>query len=205
MDTVPDVDSTRDRGAHGRFLLLAVFQPLLIRKYRAIVEPWLALQTLVMAALVLTPPLEDYFALLVVSVALVASRYLPPNHDVIWLVVCCVVPTVALLGAFGVSVGLGTRRRTSPACSAWACTGGRAAEPSRRARRARISSGSSRCTPARRGARRRQERNRLARELHDAVTQTLFGLNLTAEAARLAAAENPAEVPRSSTHPGVKL
>jgi signal transduction histidine kinase len=40
-----------------------------------------------------------------------------------------------------------------------------------------------------------QERSRLARELHDAVTQTVFSMNLTAEAARLACEATPQKVP----------
>ena len=40
-----------------------------------------------------------------------------------------------------------------------------------------------------------QERNALARELHDAATQTVFSMNLTAEAARMSLAEDPGRVP----------
>jgi signal transduction histidine kinase len=40
-----------------------------------------------------------------------------------------------------------------------------------------------------------QERARLARELHDAVTQTVFSMNLTAEGARLACQSSPKKVP----------
>jgi signal transduction histidine kinase len=40
-----------------------------------------------------------------------------------------------------------------------------------------------------------QERTRLARELHDAVTQTVFSINLTAEAARLACDQAAERVP----------
>ena len=40
-----------------------------------------------------------------------------------------------------------------------------------------------------------QERNRLARELHDAVTQTMFGVTLTAEAAPIASEQDPSRVP----------
>jgi signal transduction histidine kinase len=40
-----------------------------------------------------------------------------------------------------------------------------------------------------------QERNRLARELHDAVTQTIFSITLTAEAARLAREQDPGKLP----------
>jgi signal transduction histidine kinase len=39
-----------------------------------------------------------------------------------------------------------------------------------------------------------QERSRLARELHDSVTQTLFSMNLTVQGARLLAGKNPQHV-----------
>jgi signal transduction histidine kinase len=39
-----------------------------------------------------------------------------------------------------------------------------------------------------------QERHRLARELHDSVTQTLFSMNLTVQAARMAEEKGPARV-----------
>jgi signal transduction histidine kinase len=39
-----------------------------------------------------------------------------------------------------------------------------------------------------------QERNRLARELHDSVTQTVFSMNLTAQSARLLLGKEPARV-----------
>jgi signal transduction histidine kinase len=39
-----------------------------------------------------------------------------------------------------------------------------------------------------------QERNRLARNLHDSVTQTIFSMRLTAEAAKMLLEQNPAKV-----------
>jgi signal transduction histidine kinase len=39
-----------------------------------------------------------------------------------------------------------------------------------------------------------QERNRLARDLHDSVTQTVFSMNLTAQAARLLLEKDPGRV-----------
>ncbi len=39
-----------------------------------------------------------------------------------------------------------------------------------------------------------EERNRLARELHDSVTQTLFSMTMTAEAARIVSEQNSAQV-----------
>ena len=40
-----------------------------------------------------------------------------------------------------------------------------------------------------------RERNRLARELHDSVSQTIFSITLTAQAARLLLERDPARVP----------
>jgi signal transduction histidine kinase len=40
-----------------------------------------------------------------------------------------------------------------------------------------------------------RERNRLARELHDSVSQVIFGITLTSQAARLLLARDPARVP----------
>jgi signal transduction histidine kinase len=40
-----------------------------------------------------------------------------------------------------------------------------------------------------------RERNRLARELHDSVSQTIFSITLTAQAARLLLDRDPARVP----------
>jgi signal transduction histidine kinase len=40
-----------------------------------------------------------------------------------------------------------------------------------------------------------RERNRLARELHDSVSQTIFSVTLTAQAARLLLDREPARVP----------
>jgi signal transduction histidine kinase len=45
-----------------------------------------------------------------------------------------------------------------------------------------------------------RERNRLARELHDSVSQTIFGITLTSQAARLLLERHPARVPEQLDH-----
>jgi signal transduction histidine kinase len=45
-----------------------------------------------------------------------------------------------------------------------------------------------------------RERNRLARELHDSVSQTIFSINLTAQAACLLLEREPARVPEQLDH-----
>ncbi|MBM3124086.1 MAG: sensor histidine kinase [Chloroflexi bacterium] len=44
------------------------------------------------------------------------------------------------------------------------------------------------------------ERNRLARDLHDSVTQTVFSMNLTAQSARLLLGKDPSKVPAQLLH-----
>jgi signal transduction histidine kinase len=180
----------------GAFLVLAACQPVVVARSPVLLQPLLALQTLLIAALIFTPPLADYHALLIVSVSLVATRYLPSNRDVPWLVACCAVPSAALVGAFGLEEGL----QYVPAyVAAVLCLGlyGRAGRKAEEAR-----SRSDELLVELRAATEQaeelaalHERARLARELHDAVTQTIFGVTLTAEAARIAAAQDPALVP----------
>ncbi|HSR34281.1 MAG TPA: histidine kinase dimerization/phosphoacceptor domain-containing protein [Anaerolineae bacterium] len=45
-----------------------------------------------------------------------------------------------------------------------------------------------------------RERNRLARELHDSVSQVIFGITLTSQAARLLLERDPARVPEQLDH-----
>lgn len=45
-----------------------------------------------------------------------------------------------------------------------------------------------------------RERNRLARELHDSVSQTIFAITLTSQAARLLLVREPARVPEQLNH-----
>lgn len=45
-----------------------------------------------------------------------------------------------------------------------------------------------------------RERNRLARELHDSVSQTIFAITLTSQAARLLLEREPARVPEQLNH-----
>jgi signal transduction histidine kinase len=45
-----------------------------------------------------------------------------------------------------------------------------------------------------------EERNRLARELHDSVSQTIFSMTLTAQAARILADRDPGRIPQLLDH-----
>jgi len=178
------------------FGVLAVAQPAVVRRSPFLVQPFLALHTALVAALILTPPYQDFFAILILSVILVATRHLPRDRDVIWLAACCVVPSVTLLIAFGLAEGL----QYVPAYVAGVlCLGlyGRASRKAEEARersdellnRLRVYADQVEELAT------TQERTRLARELHDAVTQTIFGISLAAAAAKMALNDDPAQVP----------
>ena len=197
LDTIPDYGFNPVAAILlGAFLVLAAIQPAVAGRSPALVQPLLVLQSLLIAALIFTPPLQDYHALLILCVTLVATRYLPKNQDVAWLAICCVLPAAALVGAFGLNDGL---PYIPTYVAGVLCLGmygratRRAEEASRRSAellgrlRAYAEQAEELATM--------QERTRLARELHDAVTQTIFGVTLTAEAARIALREDPKNVP----------
>jgi signal transduction histidine kinase len=185
------------------FLVLSVGQPAISARYPSLTEPCLGLQTAVIAALLLTPPSRDFYAVLFLSLALVAMQYLPRRRDVVWLGVFSAVTTACLLAAFGLGGGAGFAtiyimgilfvglygravRRSILAHGHAQALLTQLSETHKRlqeyAERAEESAAL-------------QERNRLARELHDAVTQTIFSITLTAEAARIARESDPGQLP----------
>jgi signal transduction histidine kinase len=180
----------------GAFLVLAVCQPAIVRRMPALIQPFLVLQSALIAALIFTVPLRDYHALPILSVALVATRHLRANVDLVWLAVCCVVPTLALTGAFGIKDGL---PYSATYIAGVLCLGmyGRASRKAGAARRKseELLAQLRAYTAQAEELAAMHERTRLARELHDAVTQTVFGVTLTAEAARIAARQDPAQLP----------
>lgn len=188
----------------GAFLVLGLLLPFLARRSRVLFAACVVLQSALTVALLLIPPARDYFAMLFIALSLPVAGHLPLRTVPYWLAGFCAVLTVALLSAYRWSsealtyfpiyiaavllVGLygranriaqGARIRSEELL-------GQLQESNRRlkvyAERAEEVAAA-------------QERTRLARELHDAVTQTVFSLNLTAEAARLACDQAPDRVP----------
>ena len=90
----------------GAFLVLSASQPAISARYPNLTQPCLFLQTVVIAALILTPPLQDFYALLFLGLGLVATKYLPYGRDILWLGIFCVVLTAALLVGFGPAKGV---------------------------------------------------------------------------------------------------
>jgi len=184
------------------YLAFSVAQPPISRRWAPWTHVHLALMSSLVCALILTEPRLDYYALLFLGLSIVAASALPRGADLTWLAVMCALLTLSMLAAYG------PRQAASyvPIYIAGPLILSMAVLESRKAAAERAKSEEllGRLTEANRRLREyaeqaeeaaaAQERTRLARELHDAATQTVFSMNLTAEAARMALDHDPARV-----------
>jgi len=187
----------------GAYLVLGSCLPWVATRRPTLLEPFFFLQAAVTVALILLPPHQDFYAILFLGIALVSARYLPYGHDVAWAAALCALPTAALILSYGVTEGLSylptyimgvlvlgfygrAARRAEDARAKSEALLAQLGEANRELQR--LAAQAERTAAA-------EERERLARELHDAATQTVFSINLTAEAARLALANAPERLP----------
>ncbi len=190
-------------GLLAGFLVLSLSVPAIAARYPVLIQPWLTLQTALVSVLILTPPLQDYHAVLFLPLVLVCTKYLRPRTSLAWLIVFCAAATASLMLAFGPAEGLSYL----PSYLMGILFLGLYGRARRRAEEARAQSDA--LVAELQGANEKlrafaaqaeevaaaQERNRLARELHDAATQTVFSITLTAQAARMACDSDPARLP----------
>ena len=186
----------------GGFLLLSLLQPLISRRGSAMTQVYLGAQTAVVFCMLLTHPLHDYYSTLFLCLALTASTWLRLGRDIVWMGIFCVALTAGLLLGFGWPEGVlyvPSFLGGTIFIGLYGRANGRAAAARRKSEElaARLAEANARLRAYADQAEESatvQERARLARELHDAVTQTVFGMNLTAEAARMAVAQDPQRV-----------
>ena len=190
-------------GLLAAFLALSVLQPALSQRWPWWIHIHLVLLSAITCALLLTTPRIDYYALLFIGLSVVAAQTLPLGTDVKWLAGICVILTAALIAAYSprmaasfapiyvvgsLLVGLyGRASRTSEAARKRSEELLESLEEANRRLRAYAEQAEETA-----GA---QERARLARDLHDAATQTVFSINLTARAAKIAVSQDPTRVP----------
>jgi signal transduction histidine kinase len=191
-------------GLMAAFLALGVAQVPLSGRWPRWTHTHLALQVGIVLALFLTEPTVDFYAILLVQLSVVASRELPSRSDIAWLAILCAMVVLGLLLAFGPVGEILSYIPTYVAACLLLGLYGRATKRSEAARARseellkELEAANLRLrayADAAEEAAAAQERARLSRELHDAATQTVFSLNLTAEAARVALAEDPARLP----------
>lgn len=190
-------------GLMGVFLLLSLLQPLISRRNHRLTQVYLGVQAAVVLCMLFSHPLHDFYAMLFLCLTLTASMWLPFGWDIFWMGAFCAILITGLLLGFGWPEGL----LYTPSYLGGVVfieLYGRATRKATEARRRsdelrdRLEEANQRLRAYAEQAEESataQERARLARDLHDAVTQTVFGMTLTAEAARIAIGQDPGKVP----------
>lgn len=174
-------------------LTLMALEPRFFRRSRPHTHLYLTVQTVLVIVLAMLPPANDYFASLFFSLTLQAMDALPVRVGFRWVSAFAAVMSVLMIDALGWAVGL----PLIPIYAAGYFFFGSYAAFIRQAETAR--SENQRVLAELRSAHEQlqaysaqaeelavvQERNRLARNLHDSVSQTIFGISLLAETVRI--------------------
>lgn len=187
--------------AVGGLLLL---EPGLTRRGRGVTMCYLGSQAVLIFALGIQPPFFDYFSLLYVILSAQAIFLLPQRSGLLWIGVFTALSTVALFYGHGWPTAVPF---VLIYAAAYLFVGSYArvvnqAETARRESQTLLAELQSAHRQLQRYADQVksltviEERQRLARDLHDSVTHTLFSINFTAEAARLLLHQNPAALER---------
>jgi len=193
-------------GLLAAFLLLMSVEPWLTRRSHRFTHLYLAVQTGIIVALSLTTPDADYFALLFISLTLQAMHVFLPRIGFRWVGLFTVVMAVLMILGKGAGEGLPLVLINAVAyffIASYVAVMRRLETAQQEAETARQESQTllGELQEAHRelqlyAAQAEElaavkERNRLARELHDSVTQTIFSMTLTAEAARILLERDP--------------
>jgi signal transduction histidine kinase len=182
------------------FFLLLALEPWLSRRSQCYTHLYLVLQTGIAVTLSLIPPKLDYFSILFVTLVLQAVHVFPSRSSFRWIGAFSVIMTVFMFYGQGWNRGLPLVLIFVVIYSFF----GSYATVARQAETARGES--QRLLSELQVAHQQlqlytaqaeelavvQERSRLARNLHDSVTQTIFTMTLTAEAASLLFERDPA-------------
>ncbi len=185
------------------FLFLFTVEPLLTRRYGWYQSFYYLLQGSLVLALGLLPPYEDTWAILYIPLSMSVWYETPRRKAAIWSILFAVCLTATMLLEFGWLEGLGyiltyistgiifitygnlvveaeiAQTKSQKLLADLQDAHGRLQEYAARVEELAAA----------------QERDRLARELHDSVGQTIFSITLTAESARLLLQKDPGRVP----------
>lgn len=186
-------------GLLGAFLILLLATPLAARRSPALTHLCIALQAAVAVGLLLVPPPADFSTALLVALALQAALAVSRRALAVWTAVLALLTIVPAMFVLGWVRGLALELIPATACVILPAF----VVAYQQVERARLES--QRLLDELQAAQRRlqayaaqaeelaamEARNRLARELHDSVSQTLFSLSLNARAARLYLERDP--------------
>jgi len=175
------------------FVILFVIEPLLSRRSHIFTNIYLLFQTAIISFLLFAPPHVDYFSVFFFVLTLQAMHVFPERIGIRWVIAFILIMASSMIYGFGLSEGLGLLINYT---IAYLMVAG-LVTITKRAERAREKSQSllGELQVAHQQLQDyadqieeltvEQERSRLARNLHDSVTQTIFSMTLTAEAAKI--------------------
>jgi signal transduction histidine kinase len=200
------------------FFLLLVIEPWLTRRSPGYTHLYLAVQTAIAAALLFIPAdpiITDYFAVLFMSLTLQAMRIFPPRTGFRWIIFFTAVMAMLMIYRYGWGGGVPFILIYTVA---YLFAGSymafmRQADTAREEAEAARQESETLLTELQEAHRQLQayatqaeelaatkERNHLARELHDSVTQTIFSITLTAKSARMLLERDPGQVASQLDH-----
>ena len=180
------------------WLALLVSEPDVTRRWSGYFPVYLIIQTILMFLLLGTPGYPDFFAALFAIIGMQAMLYLDTRIGVVWILVCAVgmalwlvkvyqSQTIALvlLNTVGIVFYGSYSRATRRAQEAQAQNQALAQELHEANQKLQTYATQLEQLAVAR------ERNRLARDLHDSVTQTVFSMTLTTQSASLLLERDP--------------
>ncbi len=181
-------------------LFLFVVHTPLFRRWPASRLPYFVVQTILIQALGLLPPYQDVWALLYVLAAVQARESLPVRAGLTWAAASAVAMMLTLMVTMGAAAGLGfglTYLAAGLLIVSWEAYSAQAVADRGQSQALLLElQDAHRRLQAYAGQIEEQtalhERDRLAHELHDSVSQTLFSITLTAESARRLLDRDPA-------------
>ena len=196
-------------GLLATFLLLMAIEPWLTRRSSRYTHVYLAVQTGIICALSFITPNVDFWSVLFISLTLQAMHVFPPRTGFRWTGVFTLVMAVMMILGPGWGVGLPLVLQNAVAylfVASYVAVIRRLETARQEAEMARQES-QTLLAELQEAHRELQgyaaqveelaavkERNRLARELHDSVTQTIFSMTLTAESTRILLERDPTRV-----------
>jgi len=182
-------------------VVLMALEPWLFRRCSLDAHLYLAVQTGLIVVLAILPPANDYFASFFFSLALQAMNALDPRRGFRWLSVFAAAMGVLMIDALGWTVGTPLIPIYAAALlffGSYAAFIRQAETAHRENQRLMTQLGVAHkqlqaYTAQAEELAAIQERNRLARDLHDSVSQTIFSVMMMAEAIRILFDRDPAQ------------
>lgn len=200
------------------YLLLLTLEPWLSRRSPRLTHLYLAVQTAIVAALLFIPSgsiITDYFAVLFIPLSLQAMRIFPPRTGFRWIIFFTAVMAIMLIYRYGWGGGIPFILGYTVAFlfGGSYMTFMRQADTARDEAEAAQQESQTLLTELQDAHHQLQryaaqaeelaatkERNHLARELHDSVTQTIFSITLIAKSARVLLDKDPSQVTPQLDH-----